>query len=615
MYADCYFHDYADTVSVLFFLFQKTYFVIKRTSVFRKAGELRGVALSIVLVSLFLSLCAFTFSVQPAEALYSVVEIDINADGSVTPEDAPVVNVDNTFYTLTEDVNITGVTGPYNGVGIRIMRSNIVFNGNGHTITNGAGYDCFAVGYGPNNVTIANTTAIGFNICLYLEANNCTVKNNTFSSNGYTDNIRVRSAGDNYFEGNNITNTGGSCIWMYYWPGLNNTFVNNYIVNSGGTAIGRSLGGGGSKFYHNIIGGGINAYYTPACTWDNGYPSGGNYWIGHTDVDNNSGPYQNITGPDGIWDHALVFDDDDIDHYPFVVPYETEPPVMTVISPENKTYAANTGIPLTFTVDESTRWMGYSLDGQANVTITGNATLPALSDGPHYVFVYANDTFGNMGKTTTYFTVDATAPTADAGSDQAVDEDSVVTFDGSASTDENGVATYTWTFTDGTSKTLTGENPTYTFTTPGTYLVTLVVRDAAGNTATQTVTITVHDVTEPVADAGQDQTVDVGATVSFDAGGSADNVGIVSYDWDFGDESSGTGKTTTHEYTKEGTYTVTLTVKDAAGNQATNTMLVTVNSAGAFPSSILLATGIVAAAMIILFLIFWKRRKKKKTTS
>ncbi len=276
-------------------------------------------ALLMVLIMSLAAISALSSCVQPVKALYQVVEIDINADGSVTPSDAPVDNVNDTFYTLTDDVNVTGVTGPYNGVAVRIMRSNIVFNGNGHTITNGAGYDCFAVGYGPNNVTIANTTAIGFNICLYLEANNCTIKGNTFSSNGYTDNVRVRSAGDNYFEGNNITNSGGTCVNMYFWPGLNNTFVENYILNSNGVAITRSSGGGGAKFYHNVIGGGVDTFYTPDCTWDNGYPSGGNYWIGYVGIDKFSGPNQNITGSDGIGDTPLVLGPDEFDHYPFLM--------------------------------------------------------------------------------------------------------------------------------------------------------------------------------------------------------------------------------------------------------------------------------------------------------
>jgi len=52
---------------------------------------------------------------------------------------------------------------------------------------------------------------------------------------------------------------------------------------------------------------------------------------------------------------------------------------------------------LYFTVSEPAAWMGYSLDEQENVTLTGNSTLSDLSKGMHNVTVYANDTFGNMG--------------------------------------------------------------------------------------------------------------------------------------------------------------------------------------------------------------------------
>ena len=40
-------------------------------------------------------------------------------------------------------------------------------------------------------------------------------------------------------------------------------------------------------------------------------------------------------------------------------------------------------------------WMGYSLDGLDNVTVTGNTTLAGLSSGLHNVTVYAKDTFEN----------------------------------------------------------------------------------------------------------------------------------------------------------------------------------------------------------------------------
>ena len=84
------------------------------------------------------------------------------------------------------------------------------------------------------------------------------------------------------------------------------------------------------------------------------------------------------------------------------------------------------------------------------------------------------------------------------------------------------------------------------------------------------------DTYPPVANAGQDQTVNVGETVTFDAGESSDNVGIVSYEWHFGDGTTGTGATSTHTYTSPGTYTVTLTVKDAEGNSHMDEGVITV---------------------------------------
>ena len=58
----------------------------------------------------------------------------------------------------------------------------------------------------------------------------------------------------------------------------------------------------------------------------------------------------------------------------------------------------------------------------------------------------------------------------------------------------------------------------------------------------------------------------VGLTITFDASASNDPDGtIVKYDWNFGDETTGEGVTTTHTYTSPANYTVTLTVKDGQG--------------------------------------------------
>lgn len=98
------------------------------------------------------------------------------------------------------------------------------------------------------------------------------------------------------------------------------------------------------------------------------------------------------------------------EHQVIIQASDTTPPTISILSPENKTYPAK-DIPLTFTINETAFWIGYSLDGQMNVTISGNTTISGLSDGAHFVIVYANDTAGNMGHSDTlYLIVDTTSP-------------------------------------------------------------------------------------------------------------------------------------------------------------------------------------------------------------
>jgi N-acetylneuraminic acid mutarotase len=84
---------------------------------------------------------------------------------------------------------------------------------------------------------------------------------------------------------------------------------------------------------------------------------------------------------------------------------DTKPPIISVLSPENRSYG-ELDIQSTITIDEPVSWIGYILDGQEMVTITGNVTLAVLSEGSHFINFYATDSIGNNGSSVRiYFNV------------------------------------------------------------------------------------------------------------------------------------------------------------------------------------------------------------------
>ncbi len=141
--------------------------------------------------------------------------------------------------------------------------------------------------------------------------------------------------------------------------------------------------------------------------------------------------------------------------------------------------------------------------------------------------------------------------------------DGTIALDASTSSDADGtLAGYAWDFGDGTTG--TGVRTSHAYTKSGTYSVALTVTDDAGakTTSTQPVTVTIAN-KAPVAKATVTCT---GLTCTADATGSTDADGTVaSHAWDFGDGSTGTGATASHDYAATGSYTVTLTVTDDAG--------------------------------------------------
>jgi parallel beta-helix repeat protein len=128
------------------------------------------------------------------------------------------------------------------------------------------------------------------------ERSNATIKNIRISLFYYG--IRLYDSSNNSITGNNIANNWcGICL---YYSSNNIIFHNNFVDNA-------------REVYS----------YISVNVWDDGYPSGGNYWSDYTGVDLFGGPYQNMTGGDGIGDTPYTIDANNQDRYPLMAPFST----------------------------------------------------------------------------------------------------------------------------------------------------------------------------------------------------------------------------------------------------------------------------------------------------
>ena len=149
-------------------------------------------------------------------------------------------------------------------------------------------------------------------------------------------------------------------------------------------------------------------------------------------------------------------------------------------------------------------------------------------------------------------------------------------FDGSTSSDDMEIVSYLWSFGDGTTSTQI--MPSHTFAMPGTYAVRLTVTDSDGVTSSDYVLVFVGSKTlSAVIELPTEEIIFEGTVVGFS--------GMAAYHgfegpfychWDFGDGTSSPDCTTSHYFGDDGIFTISFSVFDENGNEASETIEITV---------------------------------------
>jgi parallel beta-helix repeat protein len=260
-----------------------------------------------------------------------------NQSGGVIPGDAGQVILANCSNVKIENQELTNT---FCGILLGFSNNNTIANNNASMNRR---YGIYLYDSNGNNITSNNVSSNFCGIFLDTSNNNWITGNNAnynrmqgimIHDTSNDNNITNNNASLNYFigidleasAGNNITGNNANSNrndGIFLVASYNNYIVNNNISFNKGKGVSLNLGSNSNKVFHNnFINNNVQAYDDSNMNnqWDNGYPSGGNFWSDYTGIDRYSGPGQDIPGNDGIGDTNYSIDSDSVDNYPLMAP-------------------------------------------------------------------------------------------------------------------------------------------------------------------------------------------------------------------------------------------------------------------------------------------------------
>ena len=263
------------------------------------------------------------------------------------------------YYSRHTVVNSNAISNNYQGIVITLAENN--------TLENNTVFDNeFGIGMGSsaNNNVILNNEIFGNNFGIHVgwsDYNNI-VRNTITLSNEAC--IRLDASGNNNIIQNTITSSSRDGIVLF---GSNNNAIKENELdknNWDGIALWYSHD---NIIYHNSF---LNnaqqagSYSGSTNIWDDGYPSGGNYWSDYVGVDVKNGPGQDLPGSDGMSDTSYIIDINNVDHYPLMNPYGAPLPSL---------YALTITTTVGGTTNPASGTYSYTANSLVQVTAIANA--------------------------------------------------------------------------------------------------------------------------------------------------------------------------------------------------------------------------------------------------
>jgi len=374
-----------------------------------------------------------------------------------------------------------------------------------------------------STITHVKSSRNTYGIQLYCSSNN-SVHRNLVTANErgielYADfDAGLLNSNNNSITGNNLTDNFYGIVWGETWP---DTIKSNIIYHNNFNNINKSVKADWDLFSTN--------------TWDDGYPSGGNYWSDYTGVDDKSGPNQNETGNDGIGDTPYFVGVNNTDRYPLMDPWiPGQELVASLEAPSTLASGYSSLLNATVTNMGLRNETDLELLLMINGSTVNSTVIPSLPAGSSYTlnFLWTETVEGTYNitayapplpeeytednKATKFVTVSELPEASFEYSPPLPLVNETVTFNASTSTPNGGtLESYKWNFDDENVTTVTEPIITHAYANSGTYSVTLTVTDSYGLANSTTRTITIQRLNSTISINLHPTTVTVGSNVTI----------------------------------------------------------------------------------------------------